>query len=542
MSEEISAPAELPPNTHQARYPGAMTQTQTPDTFRAKRRPRASLYVRLSKQADDSNLSLDGMVEDVRALCEKEGLEEVALHVDDGKSGGFRDRDEFGLWLDDARQGRCEVLVPYHTDRLTREGLNVAAQILDVVEGKDPHTGRQSHKPVRLLDCFGLDSLHGDAFRFRFVIQAEVGRSERERIRERQRARHKRLRRAGRWAGGTPPFGFRVVPNPELGDDGKPKGFVLEVVPEEAKHIKEAAYAILRPVEPDNLTRVVRRWNHQGIKPRRAAAWSRVTLRQVLTGDIIMGLATEKGKPLRDADGELQFIHPEILPPAYVHALRKALAVKKPDARKGGRRPARLLSGLLTCHACGAVLQVARRSPNAKAPKQAEVTYRCPTKANGGICAQPVSVSAVAIEEHLETRYLATVGDMPYYIERTTVTGLDELAVVDSEIKETLSAMATSADADTFARLQRLQARRQELEDAEPEKRTTLVPTGFTMREHWRDALVDDRRDLLAQAFECMVLGPGQRGPRGFNPARLVAPWAEEPDAGEDYGGETAAE
>jgi DNA invertase Pin-like site-specific DNA recombinase len=493
------------------------------------------VYIRLSKQADDSNVSLEGMETDVRALCEREGLDVLEpIHVDDGKSGGFRDRDEFRAWLDDARTGACDVLVNYHTDRLTREGLNVAAQILDVVEGKNPDTGRKAHKPVRLLDCFGMDSLHGDAFRFRFVIQAEVGRSERERIRERQRDRHKRLRRAGRWAGGTPPFGFKVVPNPELGEDGKPKGYVLAVQESEAKHIRDAADALLRPIEPDNLTRVVRRWNHAGVKPRRAKEWSRVTLRQILISDAIMGMATEKGQPLRDADGNIQYPHPEVLSPAMVSALRAVLAVKTPDPRKGGRRPSRLLSGLLTCHACHAVLQVARRSPNPKAAKQAEVTYRCPTKANGGVCARPVSVSALVIEQYITDRYLSAVGDFPYVIERTTVTGLEELATVDADIKATLADMATKADADTFARLQRLQAQREELAAIEPERATVLVPTGFTMKEHWEDAMVDDRRDLLGQAFECMVLLPGQRGPRGFNPARLVAPWAEEPDAGEE--------
>lgn len=167
-----------------------------------KRRPRASLYARLSVAADAENVSLDGMVADMRTLAEREGLEVLEpVHVDDGRSGGFRDRDEFTAWLDDARSGRADVLMAYHTDRLTREGLNVAASILDVVEGKNPDTGRPAHRPVRLLDCSGIDSAQGDAFRFRFVMQAEIGRSERERIRQRSRDRARRLSRAGRWGG-----------------------------------------------------------------------------------------------------------------------------------------------------------------------------------------------------------------------------------------------------------------------------------------------------------------------------------------------------
>ncbi|MEU9793031.1 recombinase family protein [Streptomyces sparsogenes] len=227
------------------------------------------------------------MIDDMRALCARENLEEAALHIEDGKSGGRRDRDEFQAWLNDARTGACDVLVNPVTDRLTREGLNVAAMILDVVEGKDPATGKLTHMPVRLVDCNGLDSLHGDAFRFRFVIQAEVGRAERERIRQRSRDRARRLRHAGRWGGGTPPFGYKAVPNPELNEDREPKGWVLAVEPAEAKHIRDAAESLLQ-TEPDPLNKVVRRLNHAGVKPRRAKEWSRQTLAKVLTGDHIM--------------------------------------------------------------------------------------------------------------------------------------------------------------------------------------------------------------------------------------------------------------
>ncbi|MGW3724821.1 recombinase family protein [Streptomyces sp. NPDC000851] len=490
-----------------------------------RQRQRASLYVRLSRAADAENMSLDGMINDMRALCDREGLQVLEpIHVDDGKSGGFRDREGFEAWLNDARSGRCDVLVPYHTDRLTREGLNVAAMILDTIEGKDPATGRLTHRPVRLVDCFGLDSLHGDAFRFRFVIQAEVGRSERERIKQRNRDRARRLRRAGRWSGGETPFGYTAIDNP----DGP--GKVLAVEPNEAKALCEAADAILRPTDPDNPTRVARRLNHAGVKPRRAAQWSRHTLVQVLTSDTVLGRVIEHGRPLKDADGNFLTPFPAVLTVGQVTALRAALAVKEPNARKGGRRPVRLLSGLLNCHSCLSVLRVDRRSAKTKGP---EVVYRCNTRGLGGTCEKPVTVSALAIEGHITDLYLATVGHMPMYQERTVVSGLEELAAVEADIKETLADLATDADADTFARLQRLQARQKELSAMDPDKRTELVPTGQTMAEHWEGAMVDDRRDLLDNAFEELVILPGRRGPKGFDTKRLVRRWAEGPEAGE---------
>ncbi|MCI3271007.1 recombinase family protein [Streptomyces cylindrosporus] len=462
------------------------------------------------------------MIEDMRALCEKEGLDEVALHIDDGLSGGYRDRDEFEAWLNDARTGACEVLVPYNTDRLTREGLNVAASILDTIEGKDPATGRPAHLPVRLVDCFGLDSLHGDAFRFRFVIQAEVGRSERERIRQRNKDRARRLRNAGRWAGGPIPFGYRPVDNPEGA------GKILEIVPEEAQAIRKAAEEILAG---DTLGKVARRMNHAGVKPRRAAMWSRVTLSRVLTGDHIVGRITVNGRLARDAEGNILAPFAPILTVGQLTALRATLGKGKPPVRTG-RAPAHLLSGLLTCHSCDRTLSASSRKTGR--------FYRCYTRGSGGICERPVVVSASAIEPYVEKRYLAAVGHMPMYKERTVVSGLEELAAVEEEIKATLADMATSATADTFKRLQDLQARQAELSARDTDKRTELIPTGQTMAEHWKEAMVEDRRTLLAEAIDELIVYPGRQGQRIFTDDRLVLIWAENEDEDLDEDQEAA--
>ncbi|MFF3140835.1 recombinase family protein [Streptomyces sp. NPDC057927] len=497
---------------------------EVPATFR---RPRASLYARLSVAADAGNMSLEGMIADMRALCDREGLEVLEpIHVDDGKSGGFRDRDEFQAWLNDARQGRCEVLVNPVTDRLTREGLNVAASILDVVEGKDPATGRPAHAPVRLIDCNGLDSLHGDGFRFRFVIQAEVGRAERERIRQRSKDRARRLRRAGRWAGGTTPFGYRAVPNSELNEEGKPRGWVLAIEPEEAKHVRTAAEALLT-ADPVPVTRIARRLNAAGVKPRRAKGWTRQTITRVLTGDHIMGRAVSNGRPVRDDEGNILTPWPAILTPAEVAAIRAVLAPKPDAPYSGGRRPARLLSTLLTCSGCAGTLQVFQRKSRTQNPDP-QIGYRCVARSQGGVCEAPVSVSATQAEVIVTDRYLSVVGAMPMYVERTLVSDVDELAVLEADIRETLADLATAADADTFARLQRLQTRRAEMSAEEPVSRTQMVATGQTMAEHWRDALVDDRRELLEDAFQEITILPGARGRKVVDPERVQTVWRED--------------
>ncbi|WP_078496530.1 recombinase family protein [Streptomyces sp. W007] len=477
-------------------------------------RNRASLYVRLSKAAGETNASLEGMIKELRELCAKEGLREVALHVDDGLSGGFRDRPEFQKWIADARQEYADVLMTPHVDRLTREGLNVAASLLDVVEGKDSTTGRVIHHPVRLLDAKGIDSSHGDSFRFRFVLQAEVARSERERMRDRTRLSVRRLRRAHRWPGGTPPYGYKVIPNP----DGP--GNALGLNPEEAAVVREAARGVLAG---DALTLVCRRLNHEGLRPRRAAEWSRVSLQRVLTGDAVLGRITVNGALLRDDKGEIETPYPAVLTVDQSVALREALAPDPTRPKSSGRHPARQLSGLLYCHGCPSKMTVSRRGGG--------VVYRCQTRSQGGVCTAPVSVSAPLIEEYVTSVYLGAAGSLPYLREEVHVSNASDLALVESDIAEAVRLLATEATAEGFARLQQLQARKAELADQRPERLVTFVDTGKLTRDVFETALVDDQRTMLSAAFEEIVIGPGQRGPKRLSPERVTIRWAaDEPD------------
>jgi hypothetical protein len=65
----------------------------------------ASLYVRLSKRADDENLSKDGMLADVRHKAAEMGLHVVGEHIDDGKTGALRNR-PFAIGAEVAREQR----------------------------------------------------------------------------------------------------------------------------------------------------------------------------------------------------------------------------------------------------------------------------------------------------------------------------------------------------------------------------------------------------------------------------------------------------
>lgn len=451
-----------------------------------------TLYARLSRQAREENLSGEGMLDDLRAQAHADGLRVVGEHLDDGESGGIRDRPQFTDWLDDVRECRAANMYAHHVDRMTREGLNVAAMILDVHEGKDPDTGRVVREPARLKDTKGLDSEHGAGFRMSFLVKAEVAREELQRIKERNRDRARRAKAGGMFTGGQPPFGFRIVRRPTEADR---TGAFLDIEPTEAAVLREAAARILAG---SNLSAVTRFLNGpEGMKPRRAAAWSRVTTRQVLT--VRPSAAAED---LFDADTRA--------------ALRQALEVKKPDARKGGRQPARLLSGLLRCHKCDTRLQVARRTDGS-------VTYRCPeAHGGGGTCTQPVSISATALDAHVEGWFLDKYGDRPEYVRRAVVSGAHALEAAEEAHAAALVAVGESPTPEAFVELQEAHAALQRQREIPQEVTATLEPTGRTVREAWTASpSVHDQRDILAANLADIIVKPGRRGPRSIDPARL---------------------
>jgi site-specific DNA recombinase len=473
-------------------------------------KPRASLNVRLSKAAGAANVSKEGMIKDLRDLCRAEGFQEVALHVDDGVSGSVRDRPGLVAWLDDAREGRADVLVAWHVDRMSREGLPVAAAILDVVEGKDPLTGKPSHAAVRLMDVKGLDSNDGEGFRFRFVMQAELARAERERMRDRARAKDRRLRLAGRWTGGPVPHGYQ----PQAIPTG---GWTLALNDDEAAALREAAGRLLAG---DRLWEVTRWMNAHGTPPRRAKAWGVNTLRRTLTSEHLLGRVVVDGTVQRDEEGHALTKFPAVLDLATALAVRGVLKSTPPEKPRG-RHPVRLLARVVTCATCGALLTITRGT-------NMPPTYRCPSRMYGKAeCAHPITVAAEPLEKWVEGEYLAGAGRLARLQRVVTVTDTTRLAEVEDALAATLAKLGQAATPETFARLQALQKERDELAAIPKTSRIDWVPTGETQAQFWARSGTDDRRALLTEAIEVLEVGPGRGGRKGLDPARVNLIWRE---------------
>lgn len=169
----------------------------------------AAIYVRRShKDAEQSartGRSLDEQEAECRALAAREGLEVVHVFAEREGTGASRRslkaRPQWEAALRELDTGaEFRTLIVWALDRADRRGATAVGELLD----------KHSRSPRRILGVDGTDT-SDEKSRLATVIRAEVAREETERIAERV-SRTKRHRRVeGRWLGGPPPFGLRIV-------------------------------------------------------------------------------------------------------------------------------------------------------------------------------------------------------------------------------------------------------------------------------------------------------------------------------------------
>jgi site-specific DNA recombinase len=446
-------------------------------TSKLSQQPVASICIRLSKEAGDTNLSLRGMEADCRDLAARLGARvKEPIHVDDGISGSVRDRPEFLAWLDDGTSGAAQILIAPHADRLTREGVNAAGLVLDVVEGKDPHSGKVVRPPVRLATVDGLDSNDADAFRWRFVIAAEIARAELGRIADRNQKTRARLNNEGRWAGGPIPFGCRVREEVTHDERGKRKvAKYLEADPVEAEVLREVAQKLIA----GQATHSVARWLvSSGSKTKKGNNWTVRTLKVALL---------------------CQASKAHVFDAATWRALKLRL---EPKGNAGGGsphgRPQRwlLARGNGICGTCKRNLTTARGQ------------YVCANLA----CPAQVGIQAQAVDDYIEQEILDAYGDFPYLAAVTDVEGIEELEAARQAEELAQAALLEELTAGNLAALQAARETLAELESRPSEYRTRVVPTGQTFGQEWRAADIPERARMLRWAIDGPIVIEPSKG------------------------------
>lgn len=430
------------------------------------------------------------MVNECKDRAAELGLTVVAVHVDNGKSGAIRDRPEFVSWLDDGRNGTAEVLISWAGDRLTREGINVAGLILDVVEGKDSQTGAVTRKPVRFLSVDdGLDSEQGDAFRLNFMIKAEGARQERERMKSRSIATRKRLLAEGKWPSGQPPYGTRLDADRRLESDPVERDVLRDVYQ--------------RLVRGESMRSVLLWMNEEGLTTRRGNPWTRSSLTTTLESETsskyVFTLAESRALASR--------LHP------------------KPGMRPKGGKPVKwLLSGYAACAGCKRPMTTSRDA------KRDVTRYVCPTTASIAPCPARATIRADRVDAFIEERYLETWGDLSFWEEIVEVDGqeVDDAERARDEAQEALNADPT---AETLAAYQQA---KQALEDAlaRPVVRHRRLVETETYGEQWKKADQHGRAAMIRKATRGIEIK--RSGSPKWDEARIEIDWTHGGDPIDD--------
>ena len=453
---------------------------------------RAVTYARISVEHDEST-SLVRQRDQMRAWCQGEGVDIVAELVDPGMSGGkARQRQADALAM--LRDGAADVLVVAALDRWSRQGVGAVAD-LDVVL-----TEREKTSTPALFVAL-RDGLRSDATAWRLVasVLSEVARAERENTSARTVASLDRLAKDRRWRGGTVPYGYRAEPVPPaegvgwrlvVDDDGpgSPAAVMRDIA--------------ARVLSGQGVWRVARALNTEGIPSATGGQWTAAHIRERLTSPRMVGQSIHRGAVVREEDGRPAVFWPPVLDVETWERLRVVLgadldAVERAKTRR--RRAARLLSGVVLCRSCMRPLYVG--AGGGRAP-----TYQCETQRRGlTTCQTWTSIHAERTEEAVAARFLDRYGDGPAY-ERVVIAAEDSgLAEITRAIAATTADLAREATPEAFARLQGLQARRDDLARVPNVRRVELRPTGQTVAERWEEGDLERRRAMIAARWTIVV-------------------------------------
>lgn len=162
---------------------------------------RYAVYARVSSEDQAERGTIETQLDFAAKYCDLNGIKPVSIYKDDGISGTvpFNERPGGGQALNDARNGKYDILLLYRIDRLGR----ATRIILNAV-----HDLEQCGVTVRsMTEPFDTSDPSG---RFLLTILSGVAELEREDILERMWHGANRAAREGKWLGGIVPYGYFI--------------------------------------------------------------------------------------------------------------------------------------------------------------------------------------------------------------------------------------------------------------------------------------------------------------------------------------------
>jgi DNA invertase Pin-like site-specific DNA recombinase len=459
-----------------------------------KRARVAAIYCRISADRTGLAAGVTRQEADGRSLAAERGWEVAGVYVDNDLSAfSGRPRPEYRRLLEDIKAGVVTAVLAWHPDRLYRR-MRDLEEFIEVIEaaGVDVAT-------VKAGDI-DLASPSGRMVARNLGVAAQY---ESEHKAERLARKHEEIATEGRWKGGPRPYGYRPL-----------GGGCLEVVPEEAEVIREAARRVLAG---ESVYGVARDLSERKLPTARGSQWRTPTLRGILASPTVAGYREHHGTIVGKAKWE------PILDEATWRRLR--LMIRDPSRTRIPPRRAYLLTGgIARCGRCDAPLHAQRKESGAR-------QYACIGGPDKGGCGG-LTCAAEPLEA-LITEAVFLRLDAPRLGQAVAKANSDsdaagELAAVEGRLEE-LAEMYASGDIDRseWLRARRsLDVRRQRAQASlgRDERDRALEPFANrpgVLRKAWPSMSLDQQRAVMFAVVDRVIVGPARRRGRIFDPNRV---------------------
>lgn len=340
------APFLGPPNANQKLQPSASTSSST-----LVPRKRALIGVRLSVATDEST-SPARQREKGRLMAQMKDYQIVGYAEDlDVSATKLRpiDRPQLGDWMKN-RHHEFDVMIFWKLDRIVRS----PGDLSDMIRWCE----RYGKNLIFVDDTFDLSSDLGEAMAYMASVFARI---EARKISARVADAHRFLKGTRRWAGGRPPYGYRIVP---LDGGGK----VLEIDPVASIIVREMYCWAITGVSQREMARRLnqrdeptpRNWIRlQNGLPVTPAQWNPTSIGKILTSPACLGLKMTGGSTgfrriVYDAQGDPVRAADAILTSDEWQLLQAVLGTARPTRKKRANEPYPYL-GSVFCAQCGHV-------------------------------------------------------------------------------------------------------------------------------------------------------------------------------------------
>jgi site-specific DNA recombinase len=478
---------------------------------------RAAIYIRISKTKREL-LDAQRQQPPCEAFCHAQGWEIIGVYVDDGRSAwrhGVK-RDSFERLLADIRAGRLDAVVSWQMDRLLRRVEDASAII---------HIAKQYGTTIANVDgALDLDTAAGRKKFYDLAVAAEYSS---DLTSERLRLKHAELAADGKFSGGSRPFGFDLEEYVYQDATGRHIKYRLVKNPAEAEVIAQAATAVAE--EGRSVTAIVKEWAAGSVRSTRGRMFRYGDVKELLVSPRIAGL--------RDADGKLVDAEWDGIITREQH--QELISILGPPRRRGsnqGTARSYLLAGFVYC-ACGAPL----RSHKSKATREAEPRRRYVCDRRDGGCGG-VKRLAEVVEGHVVWRLLLELPERLLEAARRAPEEWETLGRLMTQRQteeDRLEGFADfladgSWDKPTYVRqVRRVKARIAELDDkinhvrASTPRRRLRGATLGELEAEWGQLDLEERRAILADHIERVIVKKVGPGRRPFAPDSIVIHWRE---------------